>query len=169
MANMPYKPKNGRMSLLQRRIMTYSDWFGPHKPDPLKLSECGLYYTGDLNIVQCYFCGVHIRYFKDSSDLWEDHKKASPKCYHLKMTKKKSSSDVVKTSDGDIDLKQQQQQTSGLDKVELLLCKICMTNERNVLLKPCHHVVVCSDCSDKIAECSVCRELITEKIKIFIS
>jgi hypothetical protein len=52
-------------------------------------------------------------------------------------------------------------------------CAICMDMFRNSVLRPCNHMITCYDCSKLLLNrqdcCPVCRELITEVIKIFMS
>lgn len=52
-------------------------------------------------------------------------------------------------------------------------CAICMDNQRNSVLRPCNHMVTCYSCSlvlhNRQDNCPVCREVITDVIKIFMS
>ncbi|KAL3087661.1 hypothetical protein niasHT_029190 [Heterodera trifolii] len=58
-----------------------------------------------------------------------------------------------------------------------LTCIICMDKERNVLLLPCNHAVVCNICAEQIMNspndageklCPFCRKKITLKTKIYL-
>jgi hypothetical protein len=48
-------------------------------------------------------------------------------------------------------------------------CTICYENEIKVLLKPCNHLCVCSNCSKKIDNCPMCRENIFAKEEVNFS
>ena len=52
-------------------------------------------------------------------------------------------------------------------------CAICMDSIRNSVLRPCNHMVTCYGCSlvlhNRNDNCPVCREKITDVIKIFMS
>ena len=48
------------------------------------------------------------------------------------------------------------------------MCKICVSEEVNILFRPCLHVCVCLVCSHKVNTCPLCRKNITEKIKFVI-
>lgn len=52
-------------------------------------------------------------------------------------------------------------------------CAICMDMPRNSVIRPCNHMVTCYGCSlvlhNRQDNCPVCREKITEVIKIFMS
>ena len=47
-------------------------------------------------------------------------------------------------------------------------CVICLNNKKNLLLRPCNHLCLCSSCDNSsIINCPMCRMLIEEKIKVF--
>jgi ATP-dependent DNA helicase PIF1 len=47
-------------------------------------------------------------------------------------------------------------------------CVVCFTNKKNLLLRPCNHLCLCSSCDNsKIINCPMCRMIIEEKIKVF--
>lgn len=48
-------------------------------------------------------------------------------------------------------------------------CKICLTNESNVLFLPCRHFSSCTSCNKKMKnECHICRQKIDKKINIYM-
>lgn len=52
-------------------------------------------------------------------------------------------------------------------------CKICLSNESNILLKPCNHLVMCESCENEHKRisgpvCPICRAGYYDKIKVFI-
>jgi hypothetical protein len=49
------------------------------------------------------------------------------------------------------------------------ICAICFENPPNVLLMPCKHFAICKACADKLTDCPICRDHITEKIPTFNS
>ncbi|AKC91700.1 iap2 [Lambdina fiscellaria nucleopolyhedrovirus] len=51
---------------------------------------------------------------------------------------------------------------------DLLLCKICFENERQVCFLPCGHVSTCDSCSKRCKKCCICREKIKNKILVFL-
>lgn len=46
-------------------------------------------------------------------------------------------------------------------------CVICYENERDALYMPCRHNMVCLRCSKQMRECPICREPISEFIRIY--
>ena len=47
------------------------------------------------------------------------------------------------------------------------VCVVCLDNKRDVVLKPCNHFCLCSDCSKVLKECPMCKKKIRKKEKIF--
>ena len=50
-----------------------------------------------------------------------------------------------------------------------LLCKICYSEEKNILFIPCKHVAVCKQCSIPLSACPICRRTIVDTIRIYNS
>lgn len=61
----------------------------------------------------------------------------------------------------------------------LLLCVVCLVREPNILLLPCKHLKICSECllklqADSLAndeehyKCPVCRDLVNDTMQVFL-
>ncbi len=50
---------------------------------------------------------------------------------------------------------------------DCIKCTICFENNIDTLFLPCKHFYICSECSDKINDCSICRVPIDDKIIVF--
>ncbi|KAL2338297.1 hypothetical protein Fmac_012743 [Flemingia macrophylla] len=50
---------------------------------------------------------------------------------------------------------------------EKVLCRICFEGEINVVLLPCRHRVLCSNCSEKCKKCPICRDSIAERLPVY--
>ena len=52
------------------------------------------------------------------------------------------------------------------------LCVICCTNEKAIMLRPCKHVCLCTECSNSIhqlnGKCPMCRKEFTEAERVYI-
>eukprot|EP00127_Corallochytrium_limacisporum_P004881 Clim_evm25s191 gene=Clim_evmTU25s191 len=57
----------------------------------------------------------------------------------------------------------------GGDGDDYYLCKICLDSRSNVLLRPCHHLVMCHECCNMVSECPICREWIAERIRVYVA
>lgn len=47
-------------------------------------------------------------------------------------------------------------------------CLLCYSKQREILFMNCKHLLCCNSCSEKLKKCPICREIIVEKIKIFV-
>ena len=52
---------------------------------------------------------------------------------------------------------------------EQKLCKVCMTEERNVAIVPCGHFVLCNLCAGCISQCPICRSKVKHFVKNYFS
>ena len=52
---------------------------------------------------------------------------------------------------------------------DIRCCVACQDAPRGVLLRPCSHMCLCNDCADGLNECPICREPITERLKVIVS
>lgn len=43
------------------------------------------------------------------------------------------------------------------DAAPNLLCKVCFSEEMNVVLMPCRHLAVCERCSGRVSSCPICH------------
>lgn len=56
---------------------------------------------------------------------------------------------------------------ADVDTMERDLCKICMDNVINCVLLDCGHLVTCTKCGKRLAECPICRALVIRVVHIF--
>ncbi|KAI4319191.1 hypothetical protein MLD38_032821 [Melastoma candidum] len=50
---------------------------------------------------------------------------------------------------------------------EKVLCRVCFEREISVVLLPCRHRVLCSNCCEKCKKCPICRSLIEERLPVY--
>ena len=48
------------------------------------------------------------------------------------------------------------------------LCRVCLDQNKNVVLRPCNHMAICKDCSVRIRQCPICQADIMERIIVYI-
>lgn len=51
---------------------------------------------------------------------------------------------------------------------EAKLCRICFVNERNIVLDPCGHFVLCKDCITSLSSCPICRKTYKAVIRAYL-
>ncbi|XP_042321080.1 baculoviral IAP repeat-containing protein 7 [Sceloporus undulatus] len=49
------------------------------------------------------------------------------------------------------------------------MCKVCMDKDVSIVLVPCGHLVVCSECAPNLRHCPICRGVIRDSMKAFLS
>lgn len=59
--------------------------------------------------------------------------------------------------------------SGGKELPESMECKLCMDKHREILFIPCKHMCTCMNCAMTITNCPICRSLIQEKIKVYLS
>ena len=47
------------------------------------------------------------------------------------------------------------------------LCKVCMDAIVDCILLECGHMVACTDCGKRLAECPVCRRYVSRVVHVF--
>ncbi|XP_022883558.1 uncharacterized protein LOC111400375 [Olea europaea var. sylvestris] len=50
---------------------------------------------------------------------------------------------------------------------EKVLCRLCFEGEISLVLLPCRHRILCSNCSDKCKKCPICRVSIEECLSVY--
>ena len=55
-------------------------------------------------------------------------------------------------------------------KTDDFRCALCTENVRNVIFKPCLHLVVCSSCKEKLPDhkCPSCKHVVEDSVHIFV-
>ncbi|XP_028591253.2 baculoviral IAP repeat-containing protein 7 [Podarcis muralis] len=49
------------------------------------------------------------------------------------------------------------------------MCKVCMDKDVSIVLVPCGHLVVCTECAPNLRRCPICRGVIHDSMKAFLS
>nr|XP_022341707.1 E3 ubiquitin-protein ligase rififylin-like isoform X2 [Crassostrea virginica] len=81
--------------------------------------------------------------------LWQEH-----------QVNKQKTQDIINASDS---------APGNVASVEDELCKICMDAAINCVLLECGHMVTCTHCGRRLAECPICRQNVVRAVHIFRS
>ncbi len=57
---------------------------------------------------------------------------------------------------------------SAKSEVDKVTCIVCLSAERNVLLLPCKHLVLCSACAAKVSVCPLCRSVVQDTVACWL-
>ncbi|XP_009642014.2 baculoviral IAP repeat-containing protein 7 isoform X3 [Egretta garzetta] len=80
---LPNEPEYPEMVAEEMRLSTFRNW--PHYTDmhPEQLARAGFFYTGQDDIVRCFYCDGGVRNWSFGDDPWREHAKWYPRCEFL--------------------------------------------------------------------------------------
>lgn len=122
--------------------------------------------------------GVQIEVGKGVKDKVKNGAKSESKLYQARLARQVQratvSIDLTELDENNIDESLNSSTASPNSPISAkLLCYLCCERERNMLYRPCNHLVSCDWCHIKIyrerlVRCPTCRTVPTEFIKIFV-
>ena len=147
---------------------------------PKELAEAGFFYTGRADKVVCYQCGGGLNQWTTSDNPWVEHEKFFPNCSYISLIQPKKLYQYPVEQTG-VQVQNMEEDVNHLIKVRkddysnplfqhsLLTCKVCISHDSSIALKPCGHLLVCEFCAATLLECPVCRCKISEFVKVYFS
>nr|WIE95435.1 hypothetical protein [Microctonus hyperodae filamentous virus] len=164
------KPAKPELATIASRLATFAAyWPRAVRQRPDQLADAGFYYTGVGDQTMCFYCNGGLKDWEDDDDPWLQHARWFKKCPYVLLKKGK---DYVQQVESGIRIVVTPPSPTD---VELIppppppLCKICCTNEINVIFLPCSHVIACVDCAVVLQTCAVCRQPIDECKRAYLS
>jgi baculoviral IAP repeat-containing protein 7/8 len=171
---------------LKTRLESFKDWPKSLKQKPTALAEAGFFYKGIGDQTMCFECGGGLKDWEDDDDPWEQHAIWFPECKFLVATKGREfveqvqaklkiqvqvpTSNVTKENENNEEkISKCEQGASASRNDDTKLCKICYSNEKEVVFIPCSHLVSCTECSLSLKTCPICRKRIDGTIRVFPS
>ena len=63
-----------------------------------------------------------------------------------------------------------QEVVAPIEHVDNSLCIVCIKNQRTMLIKPCHHLMVCIECANTLKDyrCPVCQSAIKSLTRVYM-
>ncbi|XP_052811253.1 baculoviral IAP repeat-containing protein 2-like [Mya arenaria] len=164
-------PGNTENKEMDGRIRSFSNW--SFSSDPSKLAYAGFYATGYHDLVQCFACGLGLRYLTADDDPLSEHiKNCRSDCSYLNELNSEHqdpncfSDEQANMSDAEDELEQLEEQNATLR--ERVTCKVCRERSAIVLLLPCSHLAACVQCGPSLTTCPVCNRRIVETVRTFM-
>jgi len=176
-------------SSYQDRLSTFEGWPALQTPTKELMAEAGFFRTYKNDHVLCFHCGIGLSDWKDDEDPWMKHALWTNECAYV--VEKKGINyirDAVveyvnlppyvnpPPSTGKQNIESAWNETSLQTTFlnDILLCRICYQEARNLLFLPCQHLVSCAKCyivlkNLKEERCPVCREFIYHTKHVFIT
>ena len=157
-------------------------------------ADNGFYYCKEKQLISCYYCCLGISNIVSKFNIKTAHKRFSPNCpivydhflgkeikvitseeatteryvYFLKKLVDTKTNEVAALVKKNKQLVEEHKKELEVVKSEKL-CKVCFSNEVNVISFPCKHVILCEVCSEKILDkCPSCKTKINKYFKVFL-
>ncbi|KAF4519919.1 hypothetical protein B566_EDAN012561 [Ephemera danica] len=152
----------------QDRLLSYRPWIHEKLPDRREFAHAGFFYTRVDDFVVCFVCGGGLKNWKEGANPLQEHKRHFSTCNFVlaeNITYRMSRFRLLRTTP---DVSEAATETTGSSREDERLCRVCFENELNVVLLPCGHMVVCSNCAPRFSSCPVCRQRVIAKIKAIL-
>ncbi|KAK2708137.1 hypothetical protein QYM36_013901 [Artemia franciscana] len=183
-------PKHPGKSTFEARLKTFANWNYSDRMDPSKLAEAGFFYLGVSDKVKCFYCDNNLDHWEVTDDPWVEHARWFSDCVFLTHSKGNTFKKEVKDS---FKRKAETENTESRRRLEKKLkteipnkpkrmnvdmseevieerykCRVCLDKRVEVIYLPCGHLVSCSICTSVLANCPLCRQVISYTAKVFL-
>lgn len=125
--------------------------------DQAQFAYAGFFYKGRGNALTCYQCALNIRNL--IADPFVTHAFKYDSCSRLLILRGQEFVDRVKALKSPV-----HEEPSAADAN----CKVCLEKPATILLLPCRHLALCSECKMKLESCPVCRKHTTAAMRVFM-
>uniref|UniRef100_A0A8V1A067 RING-type E3 ubiquitin transferase n=1 Tax=Gallus gallus TaxID=9031 RepID=A0A8V1A067_CHICK len=184
---LPNQPEYPEMVTEEMRLSTFQNWPQYTEMRPEQLARAGFFYTGQGDVVRCFYCDGGMRNWAFGDDPWREHAKWYPRCEFLLRSMGREFVSSVQASfastppprDSRDQMGQESsayQEESPLSTEEQLrrlqeerMCKVCMDRDVSVVFVPCGHLVACGECALNLRLCPICRAVIQGSVRTFMS
>ncbi|XP_019477770.1 baculoviral IAP repeat-containing protein 7 isoform X3 [Meleagris gallopavo] len=80
---LPNQPEYPEMVTEEMRLSTFQNWPQYTEMRPEQLARAGFFYTGQGDVVRCFYCDGGMRNWAFGDDPWREHAKWYPRCEFL--------------------------------------------------------------------------------------
>ena len=180
----------------EKLLKTFFDRFWPISTyqNETMMAKAGFFYPGFGDIVTCAFCGINLHKWLPHDDPIIEHKKYNNDCKFIRLFQESSNQKGNQTYNFTLMIKKfinslrlfLQSITNCFQNLIHLyfcrskfrkpitarihnICKICLNEDSNILLLPCHHISTCISCTLCTTFCPICRCQIEHVIKVYFA
>ncbi|KAF1586252.1 Baculoviral IAP repeat-containing protein 7-B, partial [Eudyptes moseleyi] len=168
---LPNEPEYPEMVTEEMRLSTFQNWPQYTDTHPEHLARAGFFYTGQDDVVRCFYCDGGVRNWSFGDDPWREHAKWYPGCEFLLRSRGRefvSSFGLFFFFFGEDESRMStEEQLRRLQ--EERMCKVCMDRDVSVVFVPCGHLVACGECALNLRLCPICRAVIQGSVRTFMS
>ncbi|KFQ46282.1 Baculoviral IAP repeat-containing protein 7-B [Nestor notabilis] len=169
-AALPYEPHSPEMVTEEARLLTFRNWPRYAGVHPEDLARAGFFYTGQRDVVRCFYCNGGVRSWSFGDDPWWEHARWYPGCDFLLRTRGR---DYVSTWAFLSFSGKEESRLSTEEQLRRLqeerMCKVCLDKDVSVVFVPCGHLVTCGECALNLRLCPICRAVIQDSVRTFMS
>ena len=152
------------------------------------MAKARFFYRGFGDIVTCCFCGVSSPKWLQNDDPIAEHRKFNTNCKFIRLLQdaniprdtraKIFINDLISFIQSILFLNFKSTINSyfyadsgsrSFSNTYSNNCKICLNEDSNVLLLPCHHISTCISCTLCTKYCPICRCKIESVIKVYFA
>ncbi|NXW87293.1 BIR7B protein, partial [Alopecoenas beccarii] len=163
-------PQNPEMVTEEMRLTTFRNWPQYIDVHPEQLARAGFFYTGQGDVVRCFYCDGAVRNWSFRDDPWREHAKWYPQCeFLLRSRGREFVSSVQEAFSSTLVSPSWTSTEEQLRLQEERMCKVCMDRDVSVVFVPCGHLVTCGECASNLRLCPICRAVIRESVRTFMS
>ncbi|NXU96025.1 BIR7B protein, partial [Cettia cetti] len=168
---LPNEPEYPEMVTEEMRLSTFENWPRNSNMHPEQLARAGFFYTGQGDVVRCFYCDGGVRSWSLGDDPWREHAKWYPECEFLLHSRGREFVSSIQATFSTTLLAPSQLSTE--EKLRRLqeerTCKVCMDKDVSVVFVPCGHLVACEECALNLRLCPICRAVIRGSVRAFMS
>ncbi|KAF1576888.1 UNVERIFIED_CONTAM: Baculoviral IAP repeat-containing protein 7-B, partial [Eudyptes pachyrhynchus] len=168
---LPNEPEYPEMVTEEMRLSTFQNWPQYTDTHPEQLARAGFFYTGQDDVVRCFYCDGGVRNWSFGDDPWREHAKWYPGCEFLLRSRGREFVSSVQESFSSTLISPSRMSTEEqLRRLqEERMCKVCMDRDVSVVFVPCGHLVACGECALNLRLCPICRAVIQGSVRTFMS
>ncbi|NXF32018.1 BIR7B protein, partial [Nyctibius bracteatus] len=169
---LPNEPEYPEMVTEEMRLSTFRNWPQYTDMHPEQLARAGFFYTGEDDVVRCFYCDGGVRNWSFGDDPWREHAKWYPGCEFLLRSRGRefvSSFGLFLFFFFGKDETQMSTEEQLRRLQEERMCKVCMDRDVSVVFVPCGHLVACGECALNLRLCPICRAVIQGSVRTFMS
>ncbi|NXI67436.1 BIR7B protein, partial [Anseranas semipalmata] len=167
---LPNQPEYPEMVTEEMRLSTFQNWPQYTEMPPEQLARAGFFYTGQGDVVRCFYCDGGVRNWAFGDDPWREHAKWYPRCEFLLRSRGREFVNSVQESFASTLPSSPLSTEEQLRRLqEERMCKVCMDRDVSVVFVPCGHLVACRECALNLRLCPICRAVIQGSVRTFMS
>ncbi|KGL76021.1 Baculoviral IAP repeat-containing protein 7-B [Tinamus guttatus] len=171
---LPNQPEYPELGTEEMRLSTFESWPQYSEVHPEQLARAGFFYTGQGDMVRCFYCDGSVRNWELGDDPWREHAKWYPRCEFLLRSKgREFVNDVQESFFSTLVSPVSETPLSTEEQLRRLqeekMCKVCMDRDVSVVFVPCGHLVACAECAPNLRLCPICRAVIRGSVRTFMS